>query len=99
MNSIPAQTPFSRTLPERDDVLLADWQNENLARGAGCVQCGKPAIETRFLWDCCGGSCCRRQLGIIWKSYEMAAKFRGVSVPELVGVISEKSALNPNGSK
>jgi len=77
-------------------MLLEPWQNDNLAHGVGCVQCGRPVTEQRFLWGCCGRACCVRQLGIIWKSYEMAAKFRGVSVPELVGVLQENSVLSPN---
>lgn len=75
---------FSDPTREKPESLLSPRQVRAMARGRGCVQCGKPAVAIRYGWPVCGSKICWRQLGVIRLSYVVAARFRGVAVEALV---------------
>lgn len=75
---------FSDPNREKPESLLSPAQVRDMARGRGCIQCGKPATAIQHGWRVCDSKICRRQVGVIWLSYQVAARFRGVAVESLL---------------
>lgn len=75
---------FADPTRERPESLLSPRQVAAMVRGQGCTGCGKRATEVQHGWPVCDSRLCRRQLAVIWQSYVVAAKFRGVAAETLL---------------
>lgn len=58
-----------------NSVLPKDLVNR-MARGLGCVQCGRKAAETYQGYACCGATQCREQLRWIKRSHKVSESIK-----------------------
>ncbi len=65
------ENPVMRAAAELDPQ-----QVYNLARGIGCVQCGRDSTEVRHGHKCCGRQPCRTSIRIIHDSHVLAKRLR-----------------------